>query len=88
MDGVREATFSYREGSGVVTFDTTRTSLDAILQALHENTDYRAIPRDGSGPEARAREEVGAGDEPGARDVEAGQDTRTQRQPQRTPDND
>lgn len=42
IEGVREAEFSWQEERGVVTYDTTRTSIDAVLVELHRMTGYDA----------------------------------------------
>lgn len=42
IDGVRDAAFSYREGTGTVRFDTTVTSAEAIVEGLERATAYRA----------------------------------------------
>jgi len=51
MDGVRKAEFWWEEARGVVTYDTTRTSIDAVIEELHRLTGYEARvegERDGS----------------------------------------
>ena len=47
IEGVREAEFSWQEERGVVTYDTTRTSIDAVIEELHRMTDYEARVDDG-----------------------------------------
>jgi copper chaperone CopZ len=42
IDGVQKAEFSWQEGSGVVTYDSTRTSVEAVIRELHRMTDYEA----------------------------------------------
>lgn len=42
MEGVREARFSWQESSGVVTYDTTRTSTKTVIEELHRMTGYDA----------------------------------------------
>jgi len=42
MDGVRNAQFSWEEARGVVTYDTSRTSIDAVIEELHRMTGYEA----------------------------------------------
>lgn len=66
MDGVRKAQFSWQEARGVVTYDTTRTSIDAVIEELHRMTGYEAQV-DGA--------EVGA-ERPPAQHSEAGDDAR------------
>lgn len=45
IEGVREADFVYPAGTGVVTYDHTVTSLDAILEELRRATGFEATPR-------------------------------------------
>lgn len=45
IEGVRAASFSYPEGTGTVTFDTTMTSATAIIAELGRATGYTAIVR-------------------------------------------
>lgn len=40
VEGVREATFSYVRGEGVVTFDTTVTSVTEIVGELERMTGF------------------------------------------------
>lgn len=47
IEGVREAEFSWQEERGVVTYDTTRTSIDAVIEELRRMTDYEARVDDG-----------------------------------------
>lgn len=47
VEGVREATFSYAGAEGVVTFDTTATSLEEIVAELERLTDFSATRRSG-----------------------------------------
>lgn len=42
IEGVREAEFSYPEGTGSVSFDTTATSMEAIVEELKRATGYEA----------------------------------------------
>jgi copper chaperone CopZ len=42
IEGVSEAVFSYPEGTGRVTYDTTRTSAAAIIEELRQATGYGA----------------------------------------------
>ena len=42
IEGVREAQFSWQESGGVVTYDPTRTSIDAVMEELHRMTGYDA----------------------------------------------
>lgn len=42
IEGVRKAEFSWQEERGVVTYDTTRTSIGAVIEELHRMTDYEA----------------------------------------------
>jgi copper chaperone CopZ len=42
VGGVREARFSYTEGSGEVTFDTTRTSPAEFIERLTAMTGFDA----------------------------------------------
>lgn len=46
VEGVREAEFAYPAGTGTVTFDTTVTSLDAIIAELRRATGFEAVPRE------------------------------------------
>jgi len=48
IEGVRSARFSWQEARGVVTYDTTRTSIDAVIEQLHRMTEYEArVDEDG-----------------------------------------
>ena len=47
VEGVRQAAFSYPEGTGTVTFDTTRTSAAEIIAELTRATGFGASVRDG-----------------------------------------
>ncbi len=49
VDGVHEARFSYPEGEGFVTFDTTMTSVAEIVGELERMTDFSATERAGEG---------------------------------------
>lgn len=49
VEGVREATFSYERSEGFVTFDTTLTSVEAILAELDRMTAFRKTVREGDG---------------------------------------
>lgn len=52
IEGVQEADFAYPEGTGMVRFDTTATSLEAIVEELERATGFRAVARDpGAAPE-------------------------------------
>ena len=51
IEGVREAVFSHERSEGFVTYDTTVTTVERILEALHDATDYQLIPRDEEAPE-------------------------------------
>lgn len=42
MEGVREAEFSYPEGTGTVTFDTTLTSMSEVVAELTRATGFGA----------------------------------------------
>ena len=42
LDGVLEAQFFHPQGEGVVTFDTTTTSVEAIVARLERMTDFTA----------------------------------------------
>lgn len=42
MEGVRDAHFSYDEGTGEVTFDATRTSPEEFLEQLSTMTGFEA----------------------------------------------
>lgn len=46
VDGVRNATFSYARGEGVVTYDATRTTPQAFIAELERMTGYVATVRD------------------------------------------
>lgn len=46
VEGVREATFSYERAEGFVTFDTTLTSLEAILAELERLTGFSGTVRE------------------------------------------
>jgi hypothetical protein len=46
VGGVREATFSYERAEGFVTFDTTLTSLEAILAELERLTGFSGTVRE------------------------------------------
>ncbi len=48
VDGVIEAAFDWPGGTGQVTFDSTTTTVDAIIGALQEATGYRATLRLGT----------------------------------------
>jgi hypothetical protein len=43
VEGVSEATFSYQQGEGVVTFDPTLTSPEVIMVELQRMTGF--VPR-------------------------------------------
>lgn len=61
LDGVREAEFSYRAESGVVTYDSTRTTIEEIIRELQRMTDYEATfagPGAGSAPPAEPDDTV------------------------------
>ena len=45
MEGVREANFSYESAEGLVTFDKTVTSADAILVELERMTGFSGTVR-------------------------------------------
>jgi copper chaperone CopZ len=47
IEGVREAEFSWQEERGVVTYDTARTSIEAVVEELHRMTDYQARVTEG-----------------------------------------
>jgi hypothetical protein len=47
VDGVREASFLWPEGTGSVTYDTTRTSPEAFIAELTRLTGFRAQVRAG-----------------------------------------
>lgn len=49
VEGVREARFSYPQGEGFVTFDTTMTSLAEIVGELERMTDFSATERAADG---------------------------------------
>lgn len=50
VEGVREAEFSYPEGTGTVTFDTTLTSMSKVIAELTRATGFGATVQDsGSG---------------------------------------
>lgn len=48
VDRVIEAAFDWPGGTGQVTFDSTTTTVDAIIGALQEATGYRATLRLGT----------------------------------------
>lgn len=45
VDGVLEAAFDWQRGSGLVTFDSTATTVDSVIAALRAATGYRATLR-------------------------------------------
>jgi len=49
VDGVREATFSYPRAEGLVTFDTTMTSVSEIIAELERMTAFTAARRPDGG---------------------------------------
>jgi len=49
VDGVSEASFSYDRAEGFVTFDTTMTSVTAIIAELERLTDFSATKRPADG---------------------------------------
>ena len=46
IEGVREAAFTWREERGVVTYDTTRVSIDSVIAELRTMTGYEARRED------------------------------------------
>jgi len=50
VEGVQEASFSYDEAAGYVTYDTTVTSLEHIVAELERLTDFSATRRDLENP--------------------------------------
>jgi len=51
VEGVSEASFAYDRSEGFVTFDTTMTSVAAIVAELERLTDYSATERPAEGGE-------------------------------------
>jgi len=49
VEGVSEARFSYDQAEGFVTFDTTMTSVAAIVAELERLTDFSATERPADG---------------------------------------
>jgi copper chaperone CopZ len=49
VDGVSEASFSYDRAEGFVTFDSTMTSVAAIVAELERLTDFSATRRPSDG---------------------------------------
>ena len=49
VDGVPDATFSYDQAEGYVTFDTTVTSVSEIVAELERMTDFSATQRESNG---------------------------------------
>lgn len=46
IEGVQEAAFSYRDGTGTVRFDTSATSTESIIRELATATGYKASVRE------------------------------------------
>lgn len=46
IDGVTEAEFHYPAGTGTVTYDTTRTTLAAVVVELSRATGFEAAVRE------------------------------------------
>ncbi len=70
---MKEATFSYQNAEGLVTFDPTQTSPEEFLAELARMTDYRGTVRSEAGSESVQREAPeGSGKQSDADKHEAG----------------
>lgn len=71
---MKEATFSYQNAEGFVTFDPTQTSPEEFLAELARMTDYRGTVRADPGSESVPREAPdGSGEQRDGDEHEAGE---------------